>query len=207
MEKRSHKKRIGLLGGTFNPPHLGHLYLAKAMYDEFSLDKVVFIPLGDPPHKTGERIASATDRINMLRIMTEEYPYMSVSSIETEREGLTYTVDTLKELNERMGTECDFFYIIGSDTLFQLENWKSCGEVFKLTSFLCVPRPGNSLSDIRRESASLKERYGAEIYLSAHTGPDISSTDIRSAGGKNLLKTGINDKVLEYMEKNHVFDK
>ncbi len=208
MKKRPIKKKVGLLGGTFNPPHLGHLYIAKELYSEFSLDEIVFIPVGDPPHKTDKRIAPAQDRINMLSLMISDYPYMSVSAIEIERTGYTYTIDTLTDLTKTFGNTCEFFYIIGSDTLFLLKTWKRFEQVFLLTSFLCVPRPGDPQGDIEKEISFLKSAYSARIFLSEHIGPDISSTEIRDdMNYRTEFKTQLSENVWEYIIKNHVFDK
>lgn len=204
MEKS--KLKIGLLGGTFNPPHLGHLYIAEKLYEEFSLDKVYFIPVGDPPHKTDKYIASATDRIKMLQIMLSDYHDFEVLTLETERIGYTYTVDTLTQLS-KIYDNVSFYYIIGSDTLFNLKTWKNFEVVFKLTSFLCIARPGNTIDEILNEIKFLKREYSATIYLSNYSGPEISSTQIREALETNNNSNLLDKNVMEYIIKNNVFNK
>ena len=192
-------RKIGILGGTFNPPHSGHLDIALAVKSEFALDGVVFLPVGTPPHKKNVTVASAEDRIAMLRLLIDGYEGLSVSDMETKRTGYTYTVDTLSELRSAL-KDTELFYINGSDTLFELRNWKNYLKVFTLTRFICVKRPGDADEKIAREMRFLKS-LGADILLSGHTGPDVSSTDIRS--GESSF---IPESIRQYMERHHVFE-
>ncbi len=192
-------RKIGILGGTFNPPHSGHLDIALAVKSEFALDGVVFLPVGNPPHKKTVAVASAEDRIAMLRLLIDGHEGLSVSDMETKRAGYTYTVDTLSELRSGL-TDAELFYIIGSDTLFELRNWKNYLKVFSLVRFICVRRPGDTDEKIAREMRFLKS-LGADILLSEHTGPDISSTEIRS-GNYSFVP----ENIKQYMEQHHVFE-
>ncbi len=200
------KRRIGLLGGTFNPPHTGHFRVADGIYHEFSLDGIVFIPVGEPPHKRTIGVASDADRLAMLRIMTRNVPYMSVSEIETSRCGYTYTVDTLSLLDTIYGRAAEFFYIIGTDTLFELKNWKDSARVVKMCTYICVPRPGDDTGSVLKEIERLRGEYGANILLSRTTGPDISSTEIRSSLAAGKVPEGLEPPVLEYIIENKVFE-
>ena len=173
-----HRQTIGILGGTFNPPHNGHLFLAESIYCEFCLDQVVFLPVGNPPHKRNQQIADAAHRLAMLRILVEGKPHIAVSSLEVDRQGYTYTVDSLHALHV-LYPDTKFYYIIGADTLFELTTWRNHAEVFSLTEFLCVMRPGINKDALRREMARLEGAFGAAIHLSSYRGPQISSTDIR----------------------------
>ena len=197
--------KIGILGGTFNPPHNGHLFLAKQLFGEFSLDKVLLIPTGTPPHKRDISVAEDKHRLNMLRCMVGEFPYMEVSDIEMKRPGYTYTVDTLTEL-EKLYLYSEFKYIIGTDTLFELTTWKEFETVFTMTDFICVMRPGDDTEKVNERIAYMKEKYGKVVLMSGKEGPDISSTDIR-----NRLKLGKSIEELvpacvrEYIEEHHVY--
>lgn len=198
-------KKIGILGGTFNPPHSGHLRISEDLIEEFALDEILFLPAGLPPHKRSMEIASNAHRLEMLRLLTEDHPHFSVSDQELRRSGFTYTVDTLTELN-RSVTDCIFYYIIGTDTLFTLTKWMRFEEVFRLTQFLCILRPGDDPDAVKRQIQMLSERYGAVIYLSHHAGPEISSTLVRrkvSAG--ESLRGIVPKKVEEYIKKNGLF--
>ncbi|MEM5776001.1 MAG: nicotinate-nucleotide adenylyltransferase, partial [Anaerolineaceae bacterium] len=132
---------IGLLGGTFNPVHNGHIRMACIALDEFMLGEVVFIPAGNPPHKRSEAIAPAEHRVNMLRLAIQDESRFSINTLEIDREGLTYTVDTLETLRHlHPGNE--YNYIIGADTLYELPGWRNFERVIALTCFICVLRPG-----------------------------------------------------------------
>lgn len=201
-------KKVGLLGGTFNPPHKGHLYLAKQAYLEFGLDEIWLLPVGDPPHKREEVLPSKEVRLAMVELLAEERPYLKVSTLEMERMGYTYTVDTLRTLHKLELKPVRFYYIIGSDTLFELESWKDHQSVFKMTAFLCIPRPGDRQDRLLQKIEELKAGYGAEILLSRGQGPDISSTQIRTLlnegqSARHLLTTNIG----EFIEANHVYSR
>jgi nicotinate-nucleotide adenylyltransferase len=172
--------RVGLLGGTFNPAHEGHMDIAQKAYSEFGLSKIMLILSGNPPHKNASALAPAHHRLNMLAIAARNYPYMEVSSIELDRGGAVYTVDTLTLLRE-MQPKNEYHFIIGSDTLFELQTWKNIGQVFHLTHFICMRRPGDSFMQIVTEIERLRALYGDKIKLCSHAGPNVSSTDIRRA--------------------------
>ena len=116
-------QRIGLMGGSFNPVHLGHVNLARAALDAGSVDEVLFLPTGNPPHKRPEGLADKYDRLEMVRIAVEGEKGMGVCREEVDREGVIYTVDTLRILREKT-PDCEFAYIIGADSLRQLHTWR-----------------------------------------------------------------------------------
>ncbi len=180
------QNRIGLLGGTFNPVHNGHLKMAYIALYEFGLGEVVFLPLGDPPHKRQEYLASAAHRLDMIRLAIADERRFTLSTVETDRSGLTYTVDTL-EILTRAQPQSSFYYIIGADTLFELENWKNYERVFFLTDFICIMRPGHDQREVVRCAERLNSRFGHKIYIADERGPDISSSLIRSQIAKNKL--------------------
>ena len=150
-------KRIGLLGGTFNPVHNGHLQMAYIALYEFLLGEIIFLPLHLPPHKTDEYVAPALQRLEMLHIAIADERRFSISTIETERKGVTYTVDTL-ELLSRGKTDVSYYYIIGADTLMQLENWRHIERVMFLTDFICIYRPGQDTKSVQVQADRLNSR-------------------------------------------------
>lgn len=176
--------KIGILGGSFNPVHIAHIDIAIQAYEQFSLKKVLLIPLGLPPHKS-EALAPTRDRLEMLYIATQNKPFLEPSTIEIERPGYTYTVDTLLELKKRYGDGTEMHYIVGADTLFELENWKRHEEVFKLCEFICFYRPGNSLKKIMEQLRNLRGKYGKLVQIARYEGIDISSTEVRE-----MVQTG-----------------
>ena len=205
LRKGNTMKKVGILGGTFNPPHSGHLSIAESLLAEFSLDEILFLPVGLPPHKRSLEIASNEHRIKMLQILTAHDPRMIVSDLEMNRSGYTYTVDTLTELKNTV-TDSIFYYIIGTDTLLKLTSWMRFEEVFRLTKFLCIPRPGDNPDEVKNEIQNLSQKYGAEILLSRSSGPDISSTMVRrmTAAGETLCKV-VPEKLEEYIKNNGLF--
>lgn len=197
-------KRVGILGGTFNPPHMGHLFMAKRVLNELSLDEVTLLPVGDPPHKKDVYVESSFHRLNMTSLTCEGENGLFVSDIEALRPGYTYTVDTLRGLTEKC-PETRFYYIIGEDTLFEIENWREHETVFKMTAFVCVRRPGGREEELFKKISQLKEK-GAEIILSKYTGPDISSTEIRKRIEKEESTEGLLKRsVREYIDVHKLY--
>ena len=203
--KKPHKK-VGILGGTFNPPHLAHLDVARKVHSEFMLDLILLLPNGNPPHKQDMFIASKFHREQMLEIFTKKYPFLHVCPIELRRKGYIYTVDSLELLKKELGPEVDLYYIIGTDTLFELESWKDFLKVFSLTDFICVMRPGDSPANVQRKLEYFKSTYGKIIRISRYKGLDISSTLIRERiAQKQSIHGLVPEEVEEYLVKNDVY--
>ncbi len=174
---RMAKERIGIMGGTFNPVHLGHIRMAKYAMQSADLDRVLFLPDGTPPHK--KDIVSAQHRWRMVCVATCAEKGLVPSDMEINREGTTYTIDTLHVLHEQF-PKADFYFIIGADTVMQLHSWKDIEQVFPLCTFLVAPR---ILSVSSREYLNEKRRLvaqGASIENIDMPILDVSSTDIRS---------------------------
>ena len=169
-------QRIGLMGGSFNPIHRGHVNLARTALDEGCAERVLFLPTGNPPHKKSG-LADKLDRLAMVRLAIEGEADMDVCREEVDREGVIYTVDTLGILKERM-PDADFSYIIGADSLRALHTWKRPETLITLCRFLVVMRPGEGESETL-EAAQLWRSRGAEIGFLRMAPMDISSTEIR----------------------------
>lgn len=180
---KSYPTKVGILGGTFNPVHAGHISLAVKVYQEFNLSRLLLLPSGNPPHKSPSELAPAHHRLNMLCLAAKNHPFLEISNMETSRSGVIYTVDTLSQLTHDQ-PDSEFYFIIGSDTLFELESWKNIEEVFRLTNFICMKRPGNSFLQIVIEIERLNSIYGKKIKLSNYAGIPISSSEIREAIAK-----------------------
>ncbi len=163
--------KTGIMGGTFDPVHLGHIEMAEFCKKEFSLDRIMFLPLGDAPHK--KNVTDKNIRLEMLFSATEGKKDFFVSTLETDRVGKTYTYDTLKILTEDKRNE--YSYIIGADTAEVLLTWYRAKDVFKMTDFIVVGRHDCALG----EGALQAEKAGAVFRFANHTGLDISSTEIR----------------------------
>lgn len=172
-------KRIGISGGTFDPIHYGHLITAEQVREKFSLDKVLFIPSGNPPHKDSQVVTGANHRFNMVCSAIEGNPYFEVSRVEIDRPGKTYTVDTLEQLKNLMGSQSTLFFIIGADVVADLLTWKEPRKVFGLCEFIAVFRPGYHKEDFYKQIDFLKLEYGAKINITEVPMIEISSTQIR----------------------------
>jgi len=143
-------KRIGIMGGTFNPIHKGHLALARAAREEFALDQVVFIPSGNPPHKKASEIIDKEDRYQMVKIALRGNPGYFASRIELDRPGFSYAVDTFNALKRHYGKSAKLFYIMGLDSINEILEWRKPLELFKLCEFIVGTRPGTRLRTFRR---------------------------------------------------------
>jgi len=139
--------KIGILGGTFNPVHIGHLILAEEAREKLGLDKVIFVPANLPPHKDNGDIAPAPFRLTMLKLATKGNKRFYVSDIEIKRQGRSYTIDTLKEFKRKYPGD-DLYFIIGSDLLKYLDEWKDLNEINKMVKFITATRPGYPLEKI-----------------------------------------------------------
>jgi nicotinate-nucleotide adenylyltransferase len=140
-------RRIGVMGGTFDPVHNGHLVAASEVASRFSLDEVVFVPTGHPWQKTDEPVSPAEDRYLMTVIATASNPAFSVSRVDVDRDGPTYTIDTLHDLRDRYGESVELFFITGADALAAIVGWHRSEDLFDLAHFIGVTRPGHQLSD------------------------------------------------------------
>lgn len=139
--------KIGILGGTFNPIHIGHLILAEEAKERMKLDKIIFVPTYLPPHKDNIGIVDAQERLAMIKLAISGNKSFSVSDIEIKRDGRSYTIDTLREFKKKFPKE-EFYFIIGSDLLNYLEEWKDLKQIISLVKFVAVTRPGYPLDKI-----------------------------------------------------------
>ena len=168
--------RLGILGGTFDPIHFGHLRIATAAMREAQLQEMLLLPDGDPPHK--QPLSAGEDRLAMVRLAIENSPGFAVSDMELRRTGTTYTVDTLVELLDQ-DPRRELYYIIGADTLKLFPTWKTAGKVAGLCRMLVAPRPGSDLDEIRWFQRKMFADFGLVSMLLSEFGPDISSTRVR----------------------------
>jgi nicotinate-nucleotide adenylyltransferase len=166
-------KRLGVMGGTFDPIHYGHLVTAQEALHQFDLDEVVFVPTGQPWMKEHEVVSPAEDRYLMTVIATASNPRFSVSRVEVDREGPTYTIDTLRAIKDRSGA--DLFFITGADAVLEIFQWKDRQKLFDMAHFIAATRPGYDI-------AALEEQAAAHDGITAMSIPAlaISSTDIRA---------------------------
>ena len=187
-------KRIGILGGTFNPIHIGHLMIAQMVLEKFGLDKVIFVPAYLPPHKSGRNLIAAEHRLRMVRLVVRGNRYFEVSSFEITKGGKSYSVDTIRHLR-RHYPGAKLFFIIGSDHIAKLHTWRNIQEVVRMVSFVAVYRPG--FKTIRS-----KIPVRSMIISGVHT----SSSDIRRRlGTAKTVKHLIPENVLRYIRKHKLY--
>ncbi|TYQ15934.1 UNVERIFIED_CONTAM: nicotinate-nucleotide adenylyltransferase [Acetivibrio alkalicellulosi] len=203
---KKNKVKIGVLGGTFDPIHNGHLIIAERIREEFKLDKVLFIPSGNPPHKTKQKVTQCNHRLNMVCEALKGNPFFEVSSIEIKRMGYTYTVDTIEELRGFLGDNACIYYLIGADVLFDLLTWKDYESVFKTCEFIATLRPGNETDDFAKQIMYLESTFQAKINKADIPLVEISSTEIRQRvnEGKSI-KYLIPESVEKYIKDNKLY--
>lgn len=174
--------KIGILGGSFNPVHLGHLLIAQTAWEELGLDRVKFIPAAQPPHKRAASLAAAEHRVAMLRRAIRGHPAFELDCIELRRGGPSYAVDTLRALRRRH-PQAQFYFIVGTDTLPELPTWRAADELAKLCVFVAVSRPGYR-PRVPRAPGGRRFRYR---LLTGHPCA-VSATDIRAriASGRSI---------------------
>ncbi len=177
--KIGERKKVGILGGTFNPIHFGHLLLAESARDRLQLDKVLFIPTGTNPYKQDIEDVGSEHRYNMTKLGIASNPNFEISKIEMEREGYTYTIDTLKELDQ-IYEDTDFYFISGADIIFEIHKWKDAKVVLQKLKIVTTFRPGYDDQCLIQRIKELNENYGANITNLDTLEIDVSSSEIRS---------------------------
>lgn len=199
-------KKVGILGGTFNPVHMAHLIIAEIAREDAGLDDILFVPSGCSYLKDVSKILPAKHRVNMTGLAIEDNPHFALSTIEIDREGNSYTCDTLMELKERYPDQ-EYYLIVGADNLFTMEEWKDVDVVFQNAKILAAVRGSKKRADMEERIAQLKEKYGAEISLLNVRHVDISSTVIREKIAAGLsIRYMVPEKVREYIQKNHLYE-
>ena len=194
------------MGGTFNPIHNGHMVTAQEALDQFSLDRVVFIPTGDPPHKVEDLLAHAEDRYLMTVIAISSNDSFFVSRAEIDRSGKSYTIDTVKELRKIYGKDAELFFITGADAILEILTWKNTDEIVTLAKFIAATRPGYDLSKIEGLKSTLfRSEKEADEGISIMEIPAlaISSTDIRKRIKQGrpinyLVPEGVNNYIIKH---------
>jgi nicotinate-nucleotide adenylyltransferase len=199
-------KKIGIMGGTFNPIHNAHLFLAENAYEQMGLDEILFMPSNHPPHKDSHGIVSKEHRKVMIRLAIQDNPHFSLSTLEFEREGTTYTADTLTILN-REQPDNEFYFIVGADSFFSLQNWKNPKLIFHLCTMLVFGRD-------QVETAKMKEHleYLTTIFPEARIRIldmptiQISSAMIRERiAYQKSIRYYVPKDVMAYINEHHLY--
>ncbi len=197
-------ERVGVFGGTFDPIHDGHLVAANEAAWELGLNRVLFLPTGNPPHKQDEPVTSAEDRLAMVQLAIADNPRFELCTIELERSGLSYTVDTLRELRKRE-PGIDPYFIIGMDSLVDLHNWHDPGGILKLAHLVAVHRAGWDVVDLEKLDRDVPGA-AARVSILRIPGLDIASSDLRDriVAGRPVRYL-IPKMVIAYIEERRLF--
>ncbi|WP_115686028.1 nicotinate-nucleotide adenylyltransferase [Corynebacterium senegalense] len=194
------RRRIGVMGGTFDPIHHGHLVAASEVADHFDLEEVIFVPTGEPWQKEGKQVSDSEDRYLMTVIATASNPRFHVSRVDIERGGRTYTIDTLTDLHDEY-PDADLFFITGADALGSIMSWHHWDKMFDLAEFVGVTRPGYEL---REDMLPLEHQE--RVHLIEIPAMSISSTDCRerARSGRPVWYL-VPDGVVQYIAKNDLY--
>ncbi len=196
-------QRIGIMGGTFNPIHNGHIYLAKCAYETLKLDRVLFMPSGNSYLK--KNVLDAEHRVGMTQAAIEKYPYFELSLVEVEREGNTYTYDTLQHLTEE-NPDTEYYFILGADSLLYIDKWKKPEIIFELCTLVCAVRNDSDLSVLHAKGEELAKLGAKIIYLNMDK-IDISSTVIREGLKMGMdISAMVPEAVLRYIKQEHLYE-
>jgi nicotinate-nucleotide adenylyltransferase len=193
-------RRVGVMGGTFDPVHHGHLVAGSEVAHIFALDEVIFVPTGEPYQKDDRKVSPAEDRYLMTVIATASNPRFSVSRVDIDRPGPTYTIDTLRDLHEANGPDADLYFITGADALENILTWHDVDTLFSLAHFVGCTRPGHRLT-----GAGLPDGKVSLVEIPALA---ISSSECRArvAAGEPVWYL-VPDGVVQYIAKRHLYDR
>ncbi|AOR22690.1 nicotinate-nucleotide adenylyltransferase [Clostridium taeniosporum] len=169
-------KRYGIIGGTFDPIHYGHLYIAYEAMKQLNLDNVIFMPTGNPPHKEGKKVTDALIRYEMVNKAIKDFPKFSISNYEIEKKGFSYTYETLEYFKN---DDIELFFITGADCLMDIETWEKTDEILSLCNLVTFSRGGFSNKKLIKQKEYIEKKYNVNITVLALKKLEISSTDIR----------------------------
>ncbi len=197
--------KTGILGGTFDPIHKGHLAVAEEVRARLNLDEVIFIPVGQPWRKAGSPISPAEHRVEMVRLAIAGRPSFSLSTVEVNREGPSYTIDTLKELMSMRGGEDELFFIVGWDSLADLPNWRAPEQIVRLCQLVAVPRPGYFPPDLKSLEDSVPA-ISERVILLDRPEVDVSASQVRERVARGLPISGLVPETVEkYIRENGLY--
>lgn len=198
-------KKVGIMGGTFNPIHNAHLILAEQAYHQFDLEKVLFMPTKNPPHKKKQELASDEHRKNMIHEAIKENPHFELSTLEMEREGITYTAETLRILHQ-MGEDTEYYFILGGDSLMQITSWREPKAIFSMAKIVAATRTGYREDEIIRQCNRLEQEYHAAIMRLDVPNLEISSKLIRTrCEQEEPIRYYVPETVFSYIQEHKLY--
>jgi nicotinate-nucleotide adenylyltransferase len=198
-------KKIGIMGGTFNPIHNGHLFLAENAYDQLGLEHILFMPSKNPPHKAKPNMVTDQQRVDMINLAIQDNPHFSLSTVELEREGFTYTADTLTLLAKE-NLEVRYYFIVGADSLFMMDQWYQPQIIFDLCTVVAAGRDQMDYDKLAAQAEYLRERFHADIQLVEMPMIQIASANIRSRIAENrTIRYYVPEQVGEYIRQHGLY--
>lgn len=199
------RKKVGILGGTFDPFHYGHFMLAKTAYEQFDLDEVWIMPNGNPPHKRNIEQTDFEIRCEMIRIAIKDASYMVLCEYEGSEESYHFTYQTLGEFH-RLYPENEFYFIIGADSLIDFPTWREPGIIAKLCTLLVACRDESGFDDLEAKIAEMKERYDANCLIMNSPKVDAASSEIRKFVSEGMdISAYVGAEVSEYIRENKLY--
>ena len=199
------RKKIGILGGTFDPFHKGHFLLAKTAYEQFSLDEVWIMPNGNPPHKKNIEQTDFEIRCEMIRIAIDNEEYMKLCDVEGSDENYHYTYQTL-EYFRSLYPENELYFIIGADSLNDFPTWREPGKITKLCTLLVACRDDDGIFELQEKICEMKELFGGEFYILNSPKFDAASKEIRKMiKANNDVTEVLAENVITYIRTNHLY--
>ncbi len=197
-------KKIGILGGTFNPIHNAHLAMAEAALHQGDLEEIWFMPSKNPPHKSNDEIVSESIRSSMIKLAILSKPHFIYSDYELQREGTTYTAETLKGLKKDY-PEIAFSFIIGGDSFFSIEKWYHPEQILSECRILAISRDGATIQQMQQHKEYLTKQYQADIKIITMVQMDVSSSQIRQAIKNGAKDIPVPKHVAQYIQANGLY--
>jgi nicotinate-nucleotide adenylyltransferase len=199
-------ERIGVLGGSFDPIHSGHLLLAEQVLEEAKLDKILFMPTYIQPFKQDREVSANEHRLAMLRLATEDHPKFGITEVELENKEISYTVVSLRKLKEEFGAGCDIVFILGTDMFINLQKWYMSDEIMRDYEILVGLRPGEAEDEAAAIRQNLENDYSARIRIMKNRRFEVSSTEIREKVKEGRsIRYLVPNKVREYIYEAALF--
>jgi nicotinate-nucleotide adenylyltransferase len=200
-------KKIGILGGSFNPIHIGHILMCRYSYEQLDLEKVYLMPNEKPPHKKGDQsMLSAVHRLNMCKIVQKNNDFIETISVEIGNNKTNYTVETMSLLLENQFKNFEIYFIVGADSMLQIETWREYEKLFQLINFVCIMRPSYNKENVENKINSLERKYDITIDRIEMPLIGLSSTNIRKRILENKsIKYMLDSDVIDYIYSNSLF--
>ncbi len=197
-----HDRSVGIMGGTFDPIHYGHLVIAEGARARYNMDEIIFVPSGTPPHKVNRDITDAEHRYQMTRLAIQGNPHFCVSRLEIDRPGLSYAVDTIRALRDLYSANTELYFITGADAIMEILSWKDVGTLISMCQLVAATRPGYSLTGLEDIVRRIRTQHRKDFVVHTMEVPAlmISSTDIRRRVETNMpIKYLLPDAVEQYI--------